>query len=182
MLNHNDRIMASSLTTDPTIKLYEDLAARMQDLDLTCLLVYNPATVPAPALYALAEQFGVTGDGGWNAAETDEARRELIKRAIELQKHKGTPWAIREVLRSVGFTDVEITEGPDLKYDGKYPYDGTRFYGDPDNWAIFRVRIYVPDINAITVETEAKVIGLINEYKNERSQLLGVIFVDDDAA
>ena len=68
----------------------------------------------------LAEKWSVTGYDGEFLAESDGSKRELIKAAIELHRYKGTPWAIREVLRRLGFGEVEIDEGLKARtYDHK---------------------------------------------------------------
>ncbi len=41
---------------------------------------------------------------GWDAAETEEQQRALIRQSIPIHKHKGTVGAIRRVLKAVGVT------------------------------------------------------------------------------
>lgn len=69
---------------------------------------WNPDKCPAPLLPYLAAEVSVDG---WELAESDDARRALIKSAIALHQKRGTPWAIREVIRRLGFGEVALVEG-----------------------------------------------------------------------
>jgi phage tail P2-like protein len=127
------------------------------------LLIYCIDTVEASALPALAEQFDVLGYKGWALCNTEQDRRNLIKKAIELHRYKGTVWAIRESLKSIGFTDVTVEEGVN------------------GHWARFRVTLNNQNV-PITDASFSNVIFMINEYKNTRSVLDAVImklFVSD---
>lgn len=56
---------------------------------------------------------------GWEAADTEEQQRALIRQSIPIHKHKGTVGAIRRVLKAVGVTATykEWTQIP-----GAVPY------------------------------------------------------------
>ncbi|BAN99822.1 hypothetical protein E05_50560 [Plautia stali symbiont] len=86
-------------------------AAWLQQIDLTPLLVYLLDMTEASALPWLAEQLALTGVNGWSLAESDDARRAMLKSAITLHRYKGTPWSIRAMIRALGFGEVTITEG-----------------------------------------------------------------------
>ena len=60
--------------------------------------------VDGSALMAFADQFSLLGDG-WEFAKTETEQRELIKGAIEIHRHKGTPWAIKRTLQLLGYGD-----------------------------------------------------------------------------
>lgn len=104
-------LLPPPLATDTRCQLLAQLASRLQQIDLTPLLVYLIDLTEARALPHLAEQFALTGDNGWQLAESEEAKRKLIKSAIELHRLKGTPWAVREVIRNLGFGEVQLLEG-----------------------------------------------------------------------
>lgn len=96
--------------------------------------------IPKDYLILLAEKWSVTGYDGWLLAESDDAKRKLIKNAIHLHRYKGTPWAIREIVRQLGFGEITIIEGlGGKKHDGSFQRDGTYVYGDPKRWAYYRV-------------------------------------------
>jgi phage tail P2-like protein len=155
----------------------------LQDVDLSPAMVYMVDTVNADALPFLASQFDVQGFRGWYGATTEAQRRELIKSAIAIKRHLGTPYAIKRALLAIGFDKVLITEGylggADIFYDGTVSYDGSLYYGG-GSWAFFTVTISVPDLTAITDEMELLVHDLIIYYKNARSVLYDTIYRDDD--
>jgi P2-related tail formation protein len=107
----NETILPDSVAIFPHIQAF-DLAAKawVDDLKLEALLVYIIDQVDEKALYSLAEQFDVLGYKGWKLASTVDDRRSLIKRAIELHRFKGTVWAVKEAMKSIGFTDAVILE------------------------------------------------------------------------
>ncbi|HOI51118.1 MAG TPA: phage tail protein I [Azonexus sp.] len=90
------------LALDPRFGPLAKLAVDAHHADLSKLLIYLIDLVDEQAIPHLAEQFHVVGEEGWLLATTDQARRELIKRSIEVHRHKGTPWAIERLLESVG--------------------------------------------------------------------------------
>lgn len=130
--------------------------SRFDDLELDAALVYMIDTVNESALYYLAEQFDVLGFKGWRLADTVEKQRSLIKRAIELHRFKGTIWAIKEALRTIGYPDATITE-------------------HVQHWAGFTIQLNAGNI-PITVAMMEEVVEMVKEYKNVRSHLMGIEF------
>lgn len=152
------------------------------DIDLSPALINMVDIVNSNALPILAAQFDVLGYKGWNMALTELQQRELIKTALHIKKHLGTPYAIKRALQAVGFDKVTIQEGvitgDSYAYDGTYLHDGVILYGG-GNWASFSVTIRVPDATLVSDETKAEIIELILYYKNARSLLVEVIYLDD---
>ncbi|MDR2409702.1 MAG: phage tail protein, partial [Bacteroidales bacterium] len=101
-----------------------------------------------------------SGLQGFDVAENEEQQRELIKRSIALHKFIGTPWAIREACRTVGFPVVCIEEG----VSSAIPSPNT-------DWARFRVLIEIDASRYIDKELSGKIRLFIEFYKNERSHL-----------
>lgn len=136
-----DWLLPPPLASDERFRILGQIVAqRISEIDLSPLLVYLIDLVTPSALALLGEQFSMSGEDGWNLAESDEAKRALIKGAIELHRQKGTPWAIREVVRRLGFGEVELIEGIGrLRYDGQRRHDGKMIHGDPSAWAVYRV-------------------------------------------
>lgn len=164
----------------------EVMADRLGALELDKLLIYLIDTVDSRALPYLASQFDVLGYKGWalidpNAADVDTQRRELIKRAIELHRYKGTPWSIKEAARSIGFGNAEILEGlfdgQGFYVDGSFACDGTVPVSGL-NWACFSVVLDLGGLQGITAARTALLRQLINEYKNARSYLVNLTFTD----
>lgn len=146
-----------------------------QDLPVESLLMYVVDSAPEDALYYLAEQFNVLGWKGWNLANTEEDRRTLIKNAITLHRKKGTVFAIKEAVRSVGFEDATVREGVGVEYDAAHNYDGTISYVG-GNWATFRVSVAVGGGVEIGPSLSSDLRALIDEYKNARSHLIDITF------
>ena len=132
---------------------------RLDNIQLDKLLVYVIDSVDASALPYLAEQFDVLGYKGYRLAGTAADRRELIKRAIELHRYKGTLWAVKEALKSIGFTDVAITEGS---------------AGGFDHWAKFGIELTNENVQ-INADSFDELTEMVLEYKNARSHLAKVL-------
>lgn len=124
------------------------LEERHAGIDLTPMLVYLVDLVKAPLLPVLADQFSLLDEAVWMLAESEDARRNLIKNAVELHRYKGTPWAIREIIRLLGFGEVELQEGLGGRtYNGSILFDGLYVYGDPRAWAAYRLILKDPITN-----------------------------------
>jgi len=115
-------------------------------IDITKLLVYLIDDVDASALTSLGNQFDVMGYRGFKLTQDDQGRREIIKRAIELHRYKGTEWAIMEALKSIGFTDVELVKS------------------GFDHWAKFGLLITNEKIQ-LTDTAYRDITAMVNEYK-----------------
>ncbi|HAI4028991.1 TPA: phage tail protein I [Escherichia coli] len=135
------------LEGDISLRTLGRLAGRLDNIDLSVLMVFLVDIVDSSALPWLGEQFSLSGDG-WELAESDDVRRMLIKAAIELHRYKGTPWSIREVIRRFGFGEVDLIEGTGrLSYDGNRSYNGLFVHGDAASWAVYRVILKQPITN-----------------------------------
>ncbi|WP_373275926.1 phage tail protein I [Serratia marcescens] len=135
-------LMTPPLARDERFRLLAQLTGRLQDLDLTPLLVYLIDLTEVSALPWLAEQLSLMGDNGWSLAESDSARRAMLKNAIELHRYKGTPWSVREVIRRLGFGEVELKEGG----GGLDPHIAAQFPKET-LWAVYRVMLHQPITN-----------------------------------
>lgn len=141
-------LLPPPLALDARCRALAALAARLAALDLSPLLVYLVAVADEGVLPFLAEQFSLLGADGWALAESDLARRSLIRSAIELHRFKGTPWAIREVFRRLGFGEVSLIEGLAGRVrDGSIRRDGLFVHGDAASWACYRVVLLRPITN-----------------------------------
>ena len=118
---------AQIIERDQRYKILADLGLRLTLLD-TPKLMPRLVDLVAPAhLELLAESRSILGVDGYWLAESDDARRRLIKGAYELHRKKGTPWAIREIVRRLGFGQVELiermgnkTHNGEIRRDGRY--------------------------------------------------------------
>ena len=143
------RLIPDGIRDERTGALYE-LIDRLGNIDLTPLLIYIIDNVDSSALPHLAEQFHITEEG-WEFAKTEQEKRELIKKAIEAHKHKGTLYAIKQIFNALGL-DAEVWEW--FEYGGQ-PY---RFK--------LMLKSVVQD-----EDTYRKLVELVNKWKNERSWL-----------
>ena len=149
-----DELLQPSLQGDGRMENLARLIARLSALPVSVSIVNLFDRVDASALASLAEQFHVMGDEGWNLAGTESARRALLKRAIELHRHKGTPWAVRTALETALPTEATIREW--------FAYGGDPFF--------FRVRLDVSDLG-LDEAGMTSAVRLIFDYKNVRSWL-----------
>ena len=162
---------------DPSSLAFNELIERLGTLDITPVLIYMIDNVASSALPHLAEQFHVSSDEGWLLAGSESDRRTLIKRAIELHRHKGTPWAVKEVIRALGYLDVALQERlPVVVYDGQAAYSGSEDFGGGTQWALFDVLIDIGESKTLTQDNITRLVNAVNEWKNTRSHLRKISF------
>lgn len=131
--------------------------------------LWNPEKCPAVALPWLAWALHVDN---WEIAETDEQKRAAIRSSVAVHRKKGTPWSIREVVRRLGFGEVELIEHIGrLSYDGVRRYDGQMIYGDPNAWPIYRI---VMLDRALTNEQAARLRIALVDFAPARCHLAGL--------
>lgn len=130
-------VLASDERFSMLLELLQDEFAR---LDLQAMAVYLVDQVRPSLLPVLADQFSLLDEAAWQLAESEEARRDLVKNAIHLHRAKGTPWSIREVIRLLGFGNVRIQEGlAGIRHNGQANRDGRYVHGDAKAWPLYRV-------------------------------------------
>lgn len=164
MSQTNENILADSIAGVPHLAAFDAMvAARMNTIELEALLVYVIDSVSASALPTLARQFDVEGFVGYGVATNDLQRREIIKRAIELKRYMGTVFAIKEAMKTVGYTDAVLNEGIDM--------------GNPlIDWARFSIDSELGDTVGLDGVSQSNLAKLIREYKNVRSYLEGISY------
>ncbi|QEY23559.1 phage tail protein [Neisseria animalis] len=139
---------ADIIERDQRYKMLADLGLRLSDIEAAKLMPRLVHLVAPEHLDLLAESRSILGADGYWLAESDQARRRLIKGAYELHRYKGTPWAIREIVRRLGFGEVEIIEGMGNKrHDGEITRNGRYAHGHSDRWAHYRVIMSHPVTN-----------------------------------
>jgi phage tail P2-like protein len=168
--------IATGISNSPhLVAIYDAAKTEVDNLPIENISVYIVDTALSAVLPDLADQFDVEGIKGLAFASTDTDKRELIKKAIELHRHKGTPWAIKESLKSVGYGGADIIEGDAIFLDGFIELDGSVLLGD-GHWATFSVVLDLGELKGITAESTSLARMLIEEYKNARSKLIGLSF------
>ena len=76
------------LEGDISLRTLGRLAGRLDNIDLSVLMVFLVDIVDSSALPWLGEQFSLSGDG-WELAESDDVRRMLIKQPSNCTGIKG---------------------------------------------------------------------------------------------
>jgi len=164
-MSNLDTILPDSVAIYPDIAGFDKAIAKYcAGIPVSELLVYNIDQVDAKAIPALAEQFDVLGYKGMRLAKTEDDQRQIIKRAIELHRYKGTIWSLKEAMKSVGFTDVTINEHVS------------------GHWANFSITL-LNDGVGITDSSILELRKMIEEYKPQRSNLIAIdmeILVQDE--
>ena len=137
-------IYADIIMTDPKYQALADLSQRLPNLPIHQVMTTLIDLLGDEYTPLLAEKWSVTGDDGIMLADSMDSKRRLIARAIELHRQKGTPWAVREVLRQLGFGEIEIDEGLKAR-----TYEHTVVQAIPTNerWAWYSVRFTKPITN-----------------------------------
>lgn len=158
------------------IKVFEQIVReRRSELPFSKLLIYIIDTVDSVALPYLAQQFNVLGNRGWRWAETDQQKRDLLKRALKMQRKEGTEFSVKESLKVLGINNAVIQHPiPGNTYNGQWSHNGTITYGGAYHWAVFRVLLDLDEIAGLPDLEIQDVVDLVIEWKNVRSKLLSV--------
>jgi phage tail P2-like protein len=141
------------LRDDPRFSVLAKLSARQLHQQVSKVLPNLVALVQPDVLPYLVDQFHVADID--NCAD-DDARRELILSAIGLHRHKGTPWAVKQALRVLGF-EPAISEWH-------------QFGGQPGTFAV-AADVFSRPVDFALSKTA---LDIINKAKNVRSHLVGI--------
>lgn len=96
---------ADIIANDRRFTAIADRAEQLDRIDAAALMTRLVDLVEPEHLILLADALHVMGEEGWNYADTDEQKRNLIKMAIPLHRRKGTPWAVKQLLENYGLLD-----------------------------------------------------------------------------
>lgn len=170
-------ILSNTIAFKEHLNVFDKIyAERLDKIDLTVLLIYLVDIVPASALSSLSSQFDLLGYKGMSVATNDDERRTLIKDAINRKRYSGTPYAVKQALKSVGYGDSEIIEGMTPLYDGTFRYDGTLTHGS-NGWAFFSVdKIDLGEDKGYKDEDLTLLRALIEIYKRKVMRLVNLGF------
>lgn len=168
-------ILASSVSFKKHLSVFDKIfATRLDQIDLSVLLIYLIDNVDSSALSNLADQFDVLGYKGWYLTNNDSERRTLIKEAIKRKRFAGTPWALKSALLGVGYTNSEIVEGMTPLYDGTFYHNGEINYGG-NGWAFFSVnKIDIGDVKGLKTSDIDLIKKLIDVYKRQSAHLVSI--------
>lgn len=102
-----DSVLPPAISTE-RFAVLEQLLNQITNDDIGAVLVMLTDIVTPSALDFLADHFSLL-DEGWQFTQDDTHKRALIKSAIEIHRHKGTPWALKKLIDIYGL-DVKVFE------------------------------------------------------------------------
>lgn len=184
-----DSVLPSPLQNQRFLVL-ESLLKRLDSLPPFALIMLIDIA-PESALTAFADQFSLFGDG-WEFAHLDDEQRELIKGAIQIHRHKGTPWAIKRTLALLGYGDCELEERFGYhKHNSQLKHNSTHRYGNIWGWTYYRLvmqkrishletqRIYALLADIAPLRCKLSSINLRNIYHNSAIKHNGTHFYEE---
>lgn len=128
--------------------------------------------LPETVLDSLAWQLHVDG---YEAARAYDDKRRMVDRSLLLHRRKGTPWAVSEALRALGYADATISEGGGIcRYDGEISHNGADTYAAGNRWALFDVEVDLGESEGISVAAVQRLRTAVEAWKNVRSHLRAV--------
>lgn len=157
-------VYADIIALDPTYTALADLSKRVETLDISQIMTTLVDLLGDEVLPLLAEKWSVTGYDGEILADSDDSKRALIKAAVDLHRHKGTPYSIREVLRKLGFGEIEIDEGLRAR---AYDHSFVAQIRPEERWAYYAIRLSRP----ITNEQAANIRKTLRNFAPARCTL-----------
>ena len=173
MVNADDftsSLLVPAMRRDLSMRAIETQIARVQDADLSAMVVADIDHVPASVLPFIAQYYGLYGDIEWELARTETQKRELLKVAMHLNRKCGTAWALKTVFKLLGLGDVTIEQGRAGWRRGTGRKRGDRFHtrgNDRFQWSAYRV--IVP--SRLTVEQSKIAFRLAEKWSPARSHL-----------
>lgn len=137
MADYDDSVLPMPLQQTRFIVL-ERLLKRLDSLSQHTIIMLTDLN-PADTLPFFADHFSLFGDG-WEFAVSENDKRKLIKEAIEIHRYKGTPWAIKRVLKLLGFGDCELIERTGfLEHNSVAKHNSSHRYGYGGDWTHYKL-------------------------------------------
>ena len=100
---------------------------------------------------------------------TEAAQREMLKSAVPLHRFRGTPWAVKQALAALGWTQVSLLEGQSRWGGAAYPAS--------QGWAVFRVMINLVNGQAVPIGVVSTAAAAVKFFKPARAWLDSIWFV-----
>lgn len=163
--------MLPSSATAQEVALAETVA-RLSAVPVPIRDEWNPDTCPVELLPWLAWAFGCDE---WSPAWSEDAKRQTIREAVLVHQRKGSVWSVRRTLANAGYGTAQIIEGIyGAVHDGTISHDGFTTYGNPEDWAKYRVILDQPITNA----QAAQVRRILKNTAPARCHLVALIFTE----
>lgn len=142
----------------------------ISDLPTPLRTLWDPQAIRADLLPYLAWALSVEEE--WEFATTEQEQRDLVESSVALHSYKGTPYAVRQGLRSAGFRQAEIHEGRAvLRHDGGFQRNGIEDYNAGRRWALFSITLDLGNSKGFSGDIAARARRAIDTWKNARSHL-----------
>ncbi|MEJ1412787.1 MAG: phage tail protein I [Candidatus Sedimenticola sp. (ex Thyasira tokunagai)] len=145
----------------------------IEQIDVPLRTLWNPAICPLDLLPWLAWALSVDE---WDSSWTEATKRAVLAASVEVHRHKGTTASLRSALVAMGYEYVEILESVKYPRDGTYVRDGSINHGAALQPYEFDVALNAGEIPS--PEKAAKIITQISRYKNARSHLKEVRYME----
>ena len=134
----------------------EQVMVRLLDIEVPIDRLWSTARCPEHLLPYLAWALSVDD---WDPTWSEDRRRDVIAASIEIQRHKGTLWAVKRILTVMGYGRCTVIERWGAKrHDGSIIRNGTHSYAPQDHWAEYRVILEKP----ITLEQAVRVRSILS--------------------
>jgi hypothetical protein len=129
--------LPAGINDESNLAIYQVLDERWSALPIELVLVWFLESTSPELLPFLAELFGLNGP----EFRGDGPPLKVLQQGVELKRLRGTPWAMREVLRRLAFGEVELVEKTARYCDGTLLCDGQWRAGADAHWAVFVVYV-----------------------------------------
>lgn len=118
----------------------------------------------------------------WQSEWTEVVKREVIAQSKTLHAHKGSVWAVKKALESVGYgANSEIIEGAEVRhYDGTLFADGSSYF-EGESWAKYSISVDLGESQGISVGASANARSIIERAAPVRCHLTDIGWKSDIA-
>lgn len=166
-----DRLLPANATSSERA-IETVIAERTAGIDAPISKLWNADTCPEELLPWMAWALSVeTWDHDWS----EDAKREVLRKSIQVHRLKGTVQSVQGALKSAGYGDAEVIERYGWEfYDGAANHDGSTTYAEPDHWAEYRVKLARP----ITIDQANQVRAILRDVAPIRCHLKALDFTE----
>lgn len=151
----------------PLERAVADLTNRVQAPDISSL--WDAMTCPEHLLPWLAWSVGVHE---WSSEWRTEVKRAVIAVQMGIPRRRGTVWAVRQAITTLGYASAQIIEGmPPVQHNGELVRTGYAHRNGASRWAHFQVEIDLGETEGVSQAANNRLIARIEGAKPVRSVL-----------
>lgn len=172
----------------PLERRVSTVAADLERVSAPLQTLWDAQRIPANMLPWLA---WATGVDEWSRGWPEQTKRDAIDEAIPIRRLRGTVWAVRRALETLGYTDVEILEHTDqlekwiaaggLLLDGSWTLDGRSMAPEDvprvvsTHWAQYALAFNIADA-PFTAKDQYRLRARVESAAPLRSELVALIY------